>query len=281
MRFPKIIHQIWFQGEDNLPVQYKKYSDTWKNKHKDYEHMIWDSESIETLIDTHYSKYKDAYLALPKMIQKIDYAKYFIIHRFGGIYTDMDTECLKSIDPLLRSSTTDLLIPDMGLDFFEKLTTGCMSKKLYNNSFIVSTRLNPVWKGVHLSIKHMSIKQKWNESNFNYIFRTTGPKMLSDVLNRYNSSYAPVIGIIENNLIDPIKWCDYEGPDNIDRDKIQNAFSIQHWGSKSSDTSISWSSNKEMFAGICLCQLKKLWWLVLLVLILLLLQRTGVTRVSI
>ena len=36
------------------------------------------------------------------MIQKIDFAKYALLHRYGGIYLDMDVRCLRSIDSLTQ-----------------------------------------------------------------------------------------------------------------------------------------------------------------------------------
>ena len=53
------------------------------------------------------------------MIQKIDAAKYFMLHLFGGIYADMDMWCLRPtwemIDLQRESSDT---VGDLTLSFF-------------------------------------------------------------------------------------------------------------------------------------------------------------------
>ncbi len=53
------------------------------------------------------------------MIQKIDFAKYCIIYTYGGVYVDMDSECLKSIDGLFTGKK--IYFVDLDTDIFEKL----------------------------------------------------------------------------------------------------------------------------------------------------------------
>ena len=49
-----------------------------------------------------FSKYPDLlpqYKKLDLMIMKIDFMKYIILYRYGGLYADVDSICLKKIDP--------------------------------------------------------------------------------------------------------------------------------------------------------------------------------------
>ena len=44
---------------------------------------------------------RDAYLAAPNFGQKADILRYELLERYGGVYVDVDMECLQSLDPLL------------------------------------------------------------------------------------------------------------------------------------------------------------------------------------
>ena len=98
---PKTIHQIWYQGEDNVPEEYRYYASTWRKYNKNYEYLLWDQDDISKLLCSLYPKYVEFYEALPTMIQKIDFAKYIILNHEGGCYVDMDTLSEKSLDNLL------------------------------------------------------------------------------------------------------------------------------------------------------------------------------------
>ena len=51
---PKIIHQIWFQGEENIPDFHKKYQNICKTMYSDWKYMFWDNTSITDLITENY-----------------------------------------------------------------------------------------------------------------------------------------------------------------------------------------------------------------------------------
>ena len=51
---PHIIHQIWFQGEDNIPKKYPNYSKSWKEMNPKFKYIFWDGEKMEKLIKEKY-----------------------------------------------------------------------------------------------------------------------------------------------------------------------------------------------------------------------------------
>ena len=97
------IHQIWFQGEVNIPEKYHFNISRWKELHPHYEYKLWDEHSISRFLKKHYPDYFEPWSSLDKMIKKCDCARYFILHHFGGVYADMDTLPLKDIEDLVSS----------------------------------------------------------------------------------------------------------------------------------------------------------------------------------
>lgn len=64
--------------------------------------MLWtDADSRQFLVD-HYPWFVNTFDAYPFPIQRADAIRYFILHKYGGIYMDLDVGCLRRFDPLLR-----------------------------------------------------------------------------------------------------------------------------------------------------------------------------------
>lgn len=97
----KLIHQMWFQGIENMPDVYEKSIETWKSCNPDYTHMFWDEKSIHELIVSEYPEYTKKWISIDKIIKKCDAARYFLLYHFGGIYADLDTIAYRPIDGLM------------------------------------------------------------------------------------------------------------------------------------------------------------------------------------
>ena len=63
----------------------------------------------------HYPWFLPTYLAYPYDIQRVDAVRYFILHKFGGIYIDLDMGCLKRFDFLRQANFTAPLTYPMGI----------------------------------------------------------------------------------------------------------------------------------------------------------------------
>ena len=267
-KIPKTIHQIWYQGEEHIPSNYRYYASSWRHYNKDYEYLLWVKEDISELISKIYPHYYNFYESLPSMIQKIDFAKYCIMYAYGGVYVDMDSECLKPIDSLFSRSKKKLFVVSLDVDIFEQFASNYY-ETLYNNGWFASTQKNALWKLVMKHISKQSMERHWYETNIGYIFRTTGPKAFSQVVNNFSEKK-----VIDNNLIDPIKWTDYISPAHIDYSKYSDSYSIHHYGSKSINGN-SWQSNSEIMLGMLLHYFKKYWKLSAVVIVLLILDHTN------
>tara|TARA_Y100000591_G_scaffold225479_1_gene196595 strand:- start:177 stop:1679 length:1503 start_codon:yes stop_codon:yes gene_type:complete len=93
---PKIIHQTWKKKE--IPDKMKFCVNSWKILNPDYKYMFWTDTAIESFVKKNYSKYFDIYSKLKKGIQKADLFRILVLHHYGGIYADIDFECLIPID---------------------------------------------------------------------------------------------------------------------------------------------------------------------------------------
>ncbi len=135
--FPKIIHQIWFQGADKIPDKYTKNIDTTRHNNQNFEYMLWDDEKIKNTLP---EKHKQKYESFKYMHQKIDFAKYVILNMFGGVYIDIDAYSIKSLEPLLlKYQKYDMVVSKMDMNFIEKYVI-CRNKSFINNGIIISKK---------------------------------------------------------------------------------------------------------------------------------------------
>lgn len=111
IKIPKKIHQVWIGSEP--PREVLKLAKTVKKCHPDFEYKLWrDSDLAEFGLDT-----APLFLAAPNWGEKADILRYCILHKYGGVYLDMDIACYTSIEPLMKGIDFFAGIPDF--KFFE------------------------------------------------------------------------------------------------------------------------------------------------------------------
>lgn len=97
---PKKIHYCWFGGNP-LPKSAKAYIESWKKYLPDYEIKEWN----ESNFDVNSIPYtKDAYAA-KKYAFVSDYARFWILYHYGGVYFDTDVEAVAPIDDILQKGS--------------------------------------------------------------------------------------------------------------------------------------------------------------------------------
>ncbi len=96
LKIPKIIHQVWLGCP--LPQAFKEYISSWCSAHAQggWVYKLWTDEDMKT-----FNLYNRAlYDASDSVGVKSDIAKWEIVYTYGGVYLDVDFECLKPLDIL-------------------------------------------------------------------------------------------------------------------------------------------------------------------------------------
>jgi len=93
---PKIVHQTAPTDKQNWHYLWHKCQQSWLSNFSDFEYFMWNDEQIDDLEKNHYNNYWDMYNSFNIHILKIDFVRFCILHRFGGIYADMDYFCYKN-----------------------------------------------------------------------------------------------------------------------------------------------------------------------------------------
>lgn len=102
---PKIIHYCWF-GRNPLPESAIKCINSWKKFFPDYEIKEWNEDNFDVNIIPYtaeaYEAKKYAFIS--------DYARFWILYHFGGLYFDTDVEVIKPFDDIVERG------PFMGIE---------------------------------------------------------------------------------------------------------------------------------------------------------------------
>ena len=93
---PKIIHYCWFGGKP-LPKSAEKCIASWRKFLPDYEIKEWN----ESNFDVNCTRYTAEAYAARKYAYVSDYARFWVLYRYGGLYFDVDVEIIKPLDDII------------------------------------------------------------------------------------------------------------------------------------------------------------------------------------
>jgi mannosyltransferase OCH1-like enzyme len=93
---PKVFHRIWV-GPEPLPATAKDYAASWQERHPDWEMELWTDQNIPQG-----QLNRGLYRQTVNLSQRADILAHEVLNQFGGVYIDIDYECLRNIEPLLE-----------------------------------------------------------------------------------------------------------------------------------------------------------------------------------
>lgn len=193
----RIIHQIWLQGEQNIPDKYKLNIKSVKDFHQKWNYILWDEIKILKVINTK-KEWSSIYYKFIYIHQKIDFAKYVILYLFGGIYIDIDVKIIKSFDEIIKKNEEyELIISELNINLIESILTSGY-KKSYNNGIIIAQKKSNILKKLI-----DSIIKKYYIPFFHFkvmlINNTTGPNIFTDIITKNKKN----IKILNNDYLEP------------------------------------------------------------------------------
>lgn len=97
VEIPKVIHYCWF-GRGELPEMAKMCIASWQKYLPDYEIKEWNEDNFDVNIIPYtkeaYEEHKYAFVS--------DYARFWILYHYGGLYFDTDVEVIRPMEHIIR-----------------------------------------------------------------------------------------------------------------------------------------------------------------------------------
>lgn len=160
----KIIHQTAPSDVKRWHEDWARCQATWKAKFPDYEYKMWTDEDLDEFIRTKYPWFYPTFIGYDVNIKRIDSARYFILYEYGGIYADMDYECMENFEdelPLGKASIAE-----------SKLKKYWFAPEKYQNALMASPPKHPFWNFV------FKILEK--NKNVDSVLFATGPNVIRE-----------------------------------------------------------------------------------------------------
>jgi len=172
-QYPRLIHQTW---KDNfIPSKWTAYHESWRRHHPvpHWEHRLWTDDMCRQLLATSYPEYLALYDSFPQTIQRVDFWRYAALHRYGGVYADLDCESLQSLEPLLKAMQARNA----------KIILGQTDGRI-ECAFMISTPRHPMWLALMAHIqRRMNNLPLWlrvvSDTTSLGVLWTTGPFALT------------------------------------------------------------------------------------------------------
>jgi mannosyltransferase OCH1-like enzyme len=176
---PKIIWQTYKDPFDELQPYMLDAVNTWKTLNPEYEYRYMDdSQAAQFILKEYGQEWHDLFIGLPVGVMRGDLWRYMVIYKYGGVYTDLDTECLNPINVWLNEEYEMIVCPETDLHFCQW-------------TFAASAG-NPILKSVLDTIKEKLINPTYGSPHF--VHTHTGPAV-------WTEGIIKALDIKVNNLI--------------------------------------------------------------------------------
>lgn len=207
---PKIIHQTW--KDNNIPGKWKSSPEAWKHHHPDWTWVLWTDSDIQDYINLKHREFNIVLRNFKYGIQKADAIRYFILHDFGGVYSDLDLLPKRNIESYIGGGERlyFLFSPNMNV---------------FTNFFMASAPGEHLWRRVWKRLFNPEIPN-WAIGKHLEVMYTTGPAMINDVI----MNYPHTIGFLPRTVFAPM---DVSGEYGVDVGKTAGVIMLpgQSWNS--------------------------------------------------
>lgn len=220
----KIIHQSWKTKDIPYSVYKKEWIDSWKKKNLDWEYKFWTDEDNRNLVEKYYPQYLELYDGYERPIAKADISRFFYMHKYGGLYVDLDFMCLNSMDQIIDGEKINL--------GRQKMKNELLAKNSVPNALIYSPPGDIFWIQCIEELKHHKHNQ---DGSLKGTEHATGPIFLGKCIDKFK----PKNLLIHNETtFYPISWeldgSDYNNTINKEwfdspQSQFPDSFAITYW----------------------------------------------------
>jgi len=170
MVVPRIIHQIWMQGWDKVPSKFNENRAALRRLNPEWHIMEWNETSLRAECAALGPEFQRAFDRLPLLISKVDFGRYVVLYRHGGISLDLDMVPLK---PLTATP---------GIDEHALMLTKSSIPPFANNAVFIACPLNPFFMKLLLDIVNTRYTLDHFPTKELYVHVVTGPVLVSRML---------------------------------------------------------------------------------------------------
>ena len=190
MKIPKIIHQSWKSEVKDLPAKESSIKNILLKNHPEWQYQFWTDEDNFNLIADYYPWFLDTYESYEWPIQRADAARVFYMHKYGGIYLDLDMLSLKPMDEMIdqiEHNDCQFLLNcshNREVILFEEYPNAYNLQNSIYNAILASEPNSRFWilAAYMMQQRALELKYKRDMQKQSKVFWSTGPQLISAVV---------------------------------------------------------------------------------------------------
>jgi mannosyltransferase OCH1-like enzyme len=161
----KNIFQSWHTKQLHPLVQQKINSFKKLNSH--YTYYLYDDNDMDDFVNEHFNgEISECYNKLNIIVAKVDFWRYLVLYKYGGVYLDMDSNIEKPLDKLIKQED-------------QAIITAEGNPNLYVQWSLIFSKGHPILKKT-IELICNNIK---NNRYPNNIHKMTGPTVYTEAIN--------------------------------------------------------------------------------------------------
>lgn len=164
----KNIFQSWYTALLHPNVQQK--IDSFKKLNPEYTYHLYLDNDMDKFVNEHFKgEIANCYNKLNIIVAKVDFWRYLVLYKYGGVYLDMDSSIEKSLDELIN-------------DDDQAIITAENNPGLYVQWALIFSKNHPILKRtIDLVVENIK-----NNKYPNDIHKMTGPTVFTRAINEIN-----------------------------------------------------------------------------------------------
>ena len=179
---PKIIWQTYKDPYDKLTMYMYDAINSWRLLNPDYEYKYMDdNQAAEFVLKEYGQEWHDLFIGLPVGVMRGDLWRYMVIYKYGGVYADLDTECLLPISSWMLDDKEFIVCPETDIHFCQWT--------------FAATAKHPILESVLNLIKDRLLNPEYGSPHF--VHSHTGPAIWTAGINK-------ALNISVSNLIEDV-----------------------------------------------------------------------------
>ncbi|CAO3441320.1 glycosyltransferase [Azospirillum endophyticum] len=190
---PRLIHQTWKTRD--VPPEFQALQRSWTGRNPGFAYRFWTDDDIERFVAEEHPALLPVFRGYADPIARIDLARYLILRRFGGVYADLDLECLRPIDGLLEGRSFVVgLEPEAHGRLAKAAERGL--PRILCPTFLASVPGHPFWD--HLLSRLVEARQCPD------VLDATGPFLLTRAHASYEGEGPDAVTVLPSELLYPV-----------------------------------------------------------------------------
>jgi hypothetical protein len=166
---------------------------TWADLNPNWRIMYHEDLDCLRLVETHYSEFLQLFDSFPKNVERADFFRYLVLYHYGGVYVDIDVECVVPLDQWLGSDVRLVIgVENEFSDTWSAMIRSYPRRRQYQQWAIMSSKGHPLFDLVLRRIEQhfqSETAASFGSENLDLSNRATlertGPALWTDVVSSY------------------------------------------------------------------------------------------------